>query len=89
MPRPVTVFTASRRSQIAGLEALRDVLGRAIDECQTTKDLPPLASRHMAVMDQIEALRSEEKAAAVVKPVTARDEVRARREARLSGQRTG
>lgn len=89
MARPASVFTAARRSRLEGLEALRDTLSRAIDTCESKRDLPPLASRHMEVCAQIEELRAEERSAEVVKPVTARDEVRARREARLSGQRTG
>ena len=66
------------KGRLAGLVALRDRLARELDECESARDVAALANRFTDVLAQIEELDP----AAVVKPATPLDELRARRQAK-------
>jgi hypothetical protein len=70
------VLTGDRLKSIT---ALRDKLARAIDECESLRDLPPLSARLSDVLIQIEALSPK------VEVGDAVDEITARRAARRAG----
>lgn len=57
--RSMLVFTGSRKSRLDGLKALRDKLGRQIDDCESNRDLASLSSRHMEVLQQVAELEAE------------------------------
>lgn len=69
--------------RLRSLVALRDKLARAIDECESLRDLPPLASRLADVLVQVESLTPK------VEVGDAVDEITARRAARGAGPAAG
>lgn len=81
------MFTASRKSRLEGLRALRDKLSRVIDASESGRDLAPLSARHMEILGQIAELESAEQSVQVTAPATAADEVAARRARRLAARR--
>ena len=64
--------------RLAALEALRDQLAAAIDGCDGTRDMAPLAGRYMDCLREIDELR----AAVPAQEGTALDELRRRRDSR-------
>ena len=58
--RSMLVFTGSRKSRLHGLKALRDKLGRQIDDCESNRDLSSLSSRMMEVLNLIHAIEGED-----------------------------
>lgn len=85
--RPATVFTASRKSRLEGLRALRDKLSRVIDASESGRDLASLSARHVEVLGLIAELESAEQATQQAVPSTAADEVAERRARRLAERR--
>lgn len=69
--RQMLVFTGARKSRLAGLKALRDKLGKQIDECGDNRSLPPLVSRHLEVTREIAAVEAEEEGAVGMSEVKA------------------
>lgn len=65
--------------RLVSLTALRDKLARAIDECESLRDLAALSARISDVLVQIEALSPK------VEVGDAVDEITARRAARRAG----
>jgi hypothetical protein len=76
--RPESVTAASRTDdRVRTLVALRDTLARAVDNCDSLRDLSSLSARLTDVLEQIESLRPSEQEEG--DPV---DEITARRAAR-------
>jgi len=68
--------TSASGNRLATLEALRDVLAAAIDECESMRDLAALTNRFQSVLAEIDGLKpGEQKGDAV-------DEIAKRRAAR-------
>lgn len=86
MARVPTVFSASRRSRLEGLVALRDRLSKAIDEGEPNV-ISPLASRHMEVCALIEELQAKKQPVDVEAPKKAKDEIAARRASRAQARK--
>lgn len=83
--RQKLVFTASRQSHLEGLKALRDKLSKAIDQCESARDLASLSSRHVEVLTQITELEAAARKAAGPETKTRRDEIAERRARRQVG----
>lgn len=82
--RPESVTAASRTDdRVRTLLALRDTLARAIDNCDSLRDLSSLSARLTDVLDQIAELAPIK---AEGDPV---DEITARRAARGAGSSAG
>lgn len=76
-------------NRLKSLEALRDVLASAIDNCESMRDLPPLASRLSDVLIQIESLTPKVEAGDAVDEITARRAARGAGPAKGSPRSTG
>lgn len=76
--QPKSVTEATREdNRLESLKALRDTLARAIDSCDSLRDLAALSARLTDVLAQIEAIPNKAE-------VSAADEIAARRAARRS-----
>lgn len=74
----MSLSEAAPNGRLAGLLALRDRLAREIDLCESARDVAALSRQFTDVLVQISELQPDE----VVKPKTALDELKKRRESR-------
>lgn len=85
--RSMLVFTGSRKSRLDGLKALRDKLGRQIDDCESNRDLASLSSRHMEVLREIAELESEAERSSGPAKGTGITDIGAKRAERLAARK--